>query len=145
MKTCGACRLVKPLAEFARRGRDGHQSWCRPCANAWRREHYGKNREREAARNRQADRSRREVVRTRALEFLAGHPCVDCGEADPVLLEFDHRDRSVKDRCIAEMMKDHSWPKILEEIEKCDVRCANCHRRKTAREFGFYRANALLA
>jgi hypothetical protein len=32
----------------------------------------------------------------------------------------------------------YSWSKILEEIEKCDVRCANCHRRRTAKQLGWY-------
>tara|TARA_R110002012_G_scaffold11908_3_gene53318 strand:+ start:3025 stop:3381 length:357 start_codon:yes stop_codon:yes gene_type:complete len=55
-------------------------------------------------------------------------PCVDCGELNPVLLEFDHV-RGDKYRCISDMvMGSYSIETIQKEIDKCDVRCANCHR-----------------
>ncbi len=65
------------------------------------------------------------------LEYFATHPCADCGESDPVVLEFDHlRDKSFE---IATALVDRSWDRILEEIAKCEVVCANCHRRRTVR------------
>lgn len=65
-------------------------------------------------------------------EYFAAHPCVDCGEHDPVVLEFDHV--SDKNADISNMVcKGYSWQSILEEISKCEVRCANCHRRVTAK------------
>jgi hypothetical protein len=66
---------------------------------------------------------------------LATHPCVDCGESDPVVLEFDHRDPAAKSFSIGDALgKTWQWEKIAAEIAKCDVRCANCHRRRTARQ-----------
>lgn len=64
-------------------------------------------------------------------DYLLEHPCVDCGESDPIVLEFDHV-RGEKIINISNAV-GHGWgrEKILAEIEKCDVRCANCHRRKT--------------
>lgn len=83
--------------------------------------------------------------RLRMWQYLAQQRCIDCGEQDPVVLEFDHmRD---KRRNIAELISGGlTWAVIQAEIEKCEVRCANCHRRKTARERGFYerKANALI-
>ncbi len=66
-------------------------------------------------------------------EYLEAHPCVDCGEADPVVLDFDHV-RDIKHAAISAMVRDRrSMKSIWAEIAKCEVRCANCHRRKTAR------------
>ena len=39
----------------------------------------------------------------------------------------------------------NSWDKVLAEIEKCDVRCANCHRRRTAQQFDTLRHRTVLA
>ena len=66
------------------------------------------------------------------------HPCVDCGETDPVVLEFDH----LRDKRFAIRLSAHgrNWQTILDEIEKCEVVCANCHRRRTARRRGALRA-----
>ncbi|HVT76394.1 MAG TPA: hypothetical protein VHD87_05140 [Acidimicrobiales bacterium] len=71
------------------------------------------------------------------LEYLAAHPCVDCGESDPVVLDFDHRRDKLFEIGRAIFFK--SMEAILEEIEKCDVVCANCHRRRTARRGRFAR------
>lgn len=73
------------------------------------------------------------------LAYLSAHPCVDCGESDPVVLEFDHV-RGEKCHNIGHMLADgKSWTRISGEIEKCEVRCANCHKRVTAKTFGWYK------
>ena len=65
------------------------------------------------------------------VDYFATHPCVDCGETDPVVLEFDHlRDKSFS---IGAKLTNHSWDAIVAEIEKCEVVCGNCHKRRTAR------------
>lgn len=69
--------------------------------------------------------------------YLLDHPCVDCGETNPVKLQFDHRDPSQKNEGIARLMSK-SESKIWEEINKCDVRCANCHAIRTAQQFNWY-------
>jgi hypothetical protein len=72
--------------------------------------------------------------------YLLEHPCVDCGEADPVVLEFDHMRDKVKAVSVL-LSNGHEWKQILAEIEKCEVRCANCHRRRTATAGKFYRTH----
>jgi hypothetical protein len=75
---------------------------------------------------------------TYLIEFFKTHPCVDCGETDPVVLEFDHlRDKSF---AIGPALSRNSWQSILDETKKCEVVCANCHRRRTAQRRGALRA-----
>jgi hypothetical protein len=74
---------------------------------------------------------RQRAVREMIWAYLIAHPCVDCGEADPVVLDFDHV-RGEKSENLVRLIAAHGRKKILDEIEKCEVRCANCHRRKTA-------------
>jgi hypothetical protein len=57
--------------------------------------------------------------------------CIDCGYADhPIALDFDHRDPDLKTLGVSAMLT-YSWARIVAELDKCDVRCANCHRIKT--------------
>lgn len=133
VKRCCACGVVKPVTDFHRNRTkpDGLQARCRECNIALNRQWYADHleiaRPRMYAREREfRDRNRRLLV-----EYLLEHPCVDCGEADPIVLDFDHvRDK----RCNVSLLVNTStrWETILEEIAKCEVRCSNCHRRRTA-------------
>ncbi len=67
---------------------------------------------------------------------LMKHPCVDCGNDDIRVLEFDHIDPSIKIDNIARMIYDYSIKILKLEIDKCEVRCANCHRIKTLESGG---------
>ena len=61
--------------------------------------------------------------------------CQDCSETDPIVLEFDHREPSKKEVTIGTVIRfGWSLERLMKEIEKCDVVCANCHRR-TAKMF----------
>ena len=80
----------------------------------------------------------RSELKRRLGEYLSKHPCVDCGEQDVVVPDFDHI-KGNKVLGISQMVRSYySWPRILCEINKCDVRCSNCHRKKTAKQFGWY-------
>jgi L-lysine 2,3-aminomutase len=82
-----------------------------------------------------------EQNRRRMVDYLREHPCVDCGEDDIVVLEFDHlRDKSANVSAI--MLQKNEWRRVLEEMAKCEVVCANCHRRRTARRANSYRHRA---
>jgi hypothetical protein len=67
--------------------------------------------------------------------YLITHVCVDCAESDPVVLEFDHLPGFVKIREVAMMVSSGtwSWATIEAEIAKCEVVCANCHKRRTSK------------
>ena len=81
----------------------------------------------------------RDACQLFAYDYLLAHPCVDCGESNPVVLDFDHRDRATKSRDVAWFIRRRDLVRLAAEIAKCEVRCANDHRRKTARELGYSR------
>ena len=143
LKTCSVCRETKPLAAFTVRtkNKDGHTSRCRACVNAANKRRYAQRPEHARARLRFFNKKLKDDKAALVFNYLKEHPCVDCGEPDPVVLEFDHRDTRVKRLAIAKMIENrYSWDSILDEIAKCDVRCANCHRRKTSKQFGHRRS-----
>ncbi len=72
------------------------------------------------------------------VEYLRTHPCVDCGEDDVLVLEFDHLEDKLFS--IARGFRDRPLQALLDEMAKCEVVCANCHRRRTAARGGFLRA-----
>lgn len=137
---CSRCGEHKQVDEFAwrRKAINQRDTYCRPCRSAYGKEHYHANRERYLE---QADALKRQLVRARTeliLEYFAAHPCVDCGNSDPVVLEFDHlRDQSFN---VSTGLACKSWAKVIREIEKCEVVCCNCHRRRTAIRRGSWRA-----
>ena len=63
-------------------------------------------------------------------EVRAKSSCKECGESHPACLDFHHRDPSQKEHVVALMgSRGLSPDKIFEELAKCDVLCANCHRK----------------
>ncbi len=144
LKKCVACGELKPLSEFHRhRGkRDGRQARCKPCNIELNIRYYAEHPEqRRAAIKARADRMKA-ANRVALFEYLLAHPCVDCGEADPVVLEFDHlRDKVFNISEIAN--RPVRWAVVLMEIAKCDVVCANCHRRRTCERLDSARVRLL--
>ena len=77
-------------------------------------------------------------------EYLEARGCERCGEADLRVLEFDHVDE--KRFCVMTgVWEGYSLDRIREEIERCRVLCANCHRARTAQQAQPFRYWALLA
>lgn len=136
MKKCATCQLPKPLDEFGNNkgNADGKQRYCKACGRIAQKKHYDQNPERRENIRKSVSECRDRNVQY-ILNYLKDHPCVDCGESDPVVLEFDHRGDKDKDVCNVAL--NGSIERLEEEIAKCDVRCANCHRRKTAKQFGY--------
>jgi hypothetical protein len=142
-KRCVTCHVVQPLDAFNRRASasDGRQARCRDCCKRWYVEHR--------AAHRAAVEARKVRVRIEYREWLGAylleHPCVDCGEDDIRVLDFDHPPGVDKVADVSLMlMRLVPWPRVLAEIEKCDVRCANCHRRRTAERGSYWRHSFML-
>jgi hypothetical protein len=71
-------------------------------------------------------------------DYLQSTSCVDCGEGDPVVLDFDHV--GIKRAGVVQLAyREHSIASLEREIAECEVRCANCHRRRTAIQQGHFR------
>lgn len=139
-KQCTICKLDKDLAEFNKSAgrRDGLQSHCRICSKEKFNKYYNANKGEHIKNIVERNKEHRKKILQFVYDYLKSHPCVDCGEKDPRVLEFDHV-RDVKDMAISSMLRNnHSIERIQSEIVKCDVRCANCHRRKTAIEQNWY-------
>lgn len=87
-------------------------------------EHYQNNK----SKYRERDRLRKSGMQLWLLEYKSKLKCIKCGENHPAALTFHHRDPSVKEIGISRAISNRaSKKKIIEEIEKCDVLCANCH------------------
>lgn len=110
------------------------QKACKNCTRLEVKKHYIKNRAYYLTKARKRNLS----IQRKAIEYigkyLSSHPCVDCGEKDIIVLEFDHIESKDKDDNVSHIIRNTgSLQKLIEEISKCEVRCANCHRRKTAK------------
>lgn len=111
---------------------------CRPCRSEYGKEHYAANRQHYIDGEARRKRAKAKDRITFLLEYFRSHPCVDCAESDPLVLEFDHVGEKRFD--IGKAIRDRSWQSILDEIAQCEVVCANCHRRRTAQRGGHVRA-----
>ena len=103
------------------------------------RKHYAANKayyvEKAASRKESAKLKLRLLV----FNYLQTHFCVDCGLTDFRVLQFDHRDEKLKTANVANLITNgYSWERVLQEIELCDVRCANCHVLRTGDQFGWW-------
>jgi hypothetical protein len=141
LRTCRVCKEAKRLTEFPFRSlvRQTRQWICLSCQRAYTQAWYQLNRKKQIAAARVRRDREAKVLGTRIREYLADHPCVDCGESDPDVLDFDHlRDKRAN---VSRLVHGAvSWELVVAEIAKCEVRCANCHRRRTAKVGGYYRA-----
>ena len=125
-KQCSKCGQVKPLAEFSRRGL-GYRGHCKDCSKAYIREHYRNNKQYYLDKNKRKQDKLLAIVR-----HAKSKPCADCGQTYPYyVMDFDHREGEHKVLEIAKLIHSRSIRRILAEIAKCDVVCANCHRKRT--------------
>jgi hypothetical protein len=139
-RICTKCFTEKPVEEFGWKSmaRGKRHAICKECtairSNNW----YYQNKEAHIENVMAHKKEARQEAREYVWAYLAAHPCIGCGETDPVVLEFHHR--SGKEREVSRMVADGlSIATIQEEINKCDVLCANCHRRLTSQNRGWFR------
>lgn len=116
-KWCPRCETWKPrTAEHFYRAKTGWQGYCIPCTSSAPR----------SASNRPGKAEQLKALKD-------GQRCVDCGLPWRFFqLDYDHRPGEVKIAPVARLMSQNcAWDKILAEVAKCDLVCANCHRMRT--------------
>jgi hypothetical protein len=117
-KICGRCDIEKPIDEFGfRYVKLGiRHSWCKSCFVEYKRLWYERNREKHIAHVREARDQMGDENQLLMWQYLAHHPCVECGERDPVVLQFDHlRD---KRNDVAYMCKSgFAWSTVLKRSQ----------------------------
>ena len=139
-KKCGRCGLGKSSLDFGVNNakRDGLQTHCRECKRELQNRWYHENKQEHIVNVNRRRKERTRLFRDRLNAYLTEHPCVECGDTDPMMLDFDHV-RGVKRYAVSQLVSaGHYWEAILLEIAKCEVRCVRCHRRKTAAQFGWH-------
>jgi len=139
-KICVACKEDKLLSEFPFKNTEEgtKSSRCFICQRLYSKSHYQLNKKEYAENNAKHRRKRMLANRKIVLEHFKKNPCVDCGETDPIVLQFDHV-RGEKSFSIGNKYRDIEPENLLKEIEKCETRCANCHARRTAKQQKWFR------
>ena len=132
MKVCSKCKLEKSEEEFNFKYKDRgvRQYYCRSCSKELIRRHYVANRLYYLKKARKRNDWLRHITKEYVRRYLSSHPCVDCGESDPIVLDFDHLSDKIAQ--VSSLRRNSTLERVKLEIAKCEVRCANCHRRKTA-------------
>lgn len=123
----------------------GFKALCKSCYAIYMKEYYKNKPEKYKTHKEKYVKLNDELwkLKTHALmaeRFVSG--CMDCGERNPVVLDFDHRNPSEKSFGFGSDKKTkRSVEEFIAELDKCDVVCANCHRIRTANMFGSWRLN----
>jgi len=134
IKKCSKCKDVKSIDDFNIKNGNKKQSFCRECQSQYHKEYYEKNKEKYRAKNQRL----RIQSKRRYYQWLLKQSCVDCGETDPILLDADHV--GVKTSSLCRLVNSFaSWDRIKKELKQCQIRCVSCHRKKTAKDFGWYK------
>lgn len=128
---------TKPVTEFSRGGKsnDGLQAWCKGCFK----ERYQHTK----VRHSKLVADRKKIVieenRERLKEYLSTRSCTDCKTTNWIVLEFDHVNDDKEDSVSRLLAGGYYWKRIMREIAKCEVVCANCHRIRTYTRAGSWR------
>lgn len=141
-KACSVCNLTKPIDQFRRNNRtsDGHRSQCKQCQKN---NEKLKKRHDIPKRKLYLEKRRNQNIilcKNYIIEYLTSHPCIDCGFTNIICLDFDHIDPKTKDQSISTLIRRGTYlQRLIIEIEKCVVRCSNCHRLRTSKQFNFWK------
>lgn len=131
---CTNCGIDKQPGKFDWRRRGAkRQSICKLCRRKFDKEYYLYRRDK--AKSAEFYSASRKRIYRRNKKFLVnyieerGGCCADCGESDLVVFEWHHRNPEEKLANIGTLMFG-SIRRLKNELDKCDLLCANCHKRR---------------
>ena len=127
-KICSKCKRELPFDNFRWKNKSENKkhSQCKDCEKQADKEYYLRNGER-----RQAVRDRANIQKINnsiLVENVKSKGCAKCGELRTHVLDLHHVDPEGKINTIAHMIKSASEETLIQELNKCIVLCANCHR-----------------
>lgn len=125
MKKCTICKNILDLINFSKdkSRKDGLSCKCKNCQRKLSKRHYINNKDDYGNRQKARKLTHSEYIN----EIKEKSGCVICGENRGICLEFHHTDPKEKEFAIASRLHSN-LDVLLEEISKCVVLCANCHR-----------------
>lgn len=141
-RTCTGCGFgFPPTGEyFYRIGKDQKYftkkcKKCYPSGAAQRKKRKEENRSTESDLRHEARMIERGEIHDRVMSIKLERGCVDCGyKSHSAALEYDHLPGTDKKFCVS-LCYHRTWDEVVDEIAKCEVVCANCHRiRSTERK-----------
>ncbi len=140
-KTCSKCKKEKDISQFSidKKKKDGHSYVCKECHIIYMNSYYSKNKLRICKDTYKNKKRHRIEKKEKLLSYLNVHPCIDCGNTDVRVLEFDHIKGNKRMDVTKMVSHAYSWENIQKEIDKCEVVCSNCHKIRTYTRSGSYR------
>lgn len=139
-KKCTKCHVIQPIENFPWKNQilGKRHAVCKTCTAERSKRLYSEDRTSQLERVRINNQRYRQIAREFVLAYLLTHPCSECGERDPRVLEFHHE--ADKDNEVSRLMgRGASLEALKAEMDKCRVLCANCHRKLTSDERGWYK------
>jgi hypothetical protein len=136
-KKCATCGITKSIGNFTKNSakKDGFSVQCKECKKIYQNRWYEQNKVEHIHNTKVGREKSRTEARQFVNEYLKNNKCVDCGETDIIVLQFDHV-RGKKTNAVSKLVSmGYGLDTIKEEINKCEVRCANCHTRRTYKQF----------
>ena len=128
---CTKCKLEKDSSFFTKAGKGRIHKQCKTCRSIYIKNHYEQNKAKIIARSKISNIKIRKELTKFYIESK-NKPCIDCGSEYPhYCMDFDHMPGFIKKDDVANLIRNGSKRLLEEEIAKCELVCAICHRKRT--------------
>lgn len=143
MPICTKCKTEKSRQEFhkAKNNRNGLQSRCKVCNSNGVKDYYSFDIKDSKAKYKRRASNTVLLFSAKVALHKEFYGCLLCSQSDASCLDLHHLDPNTKDMPVSHLVRQKCWSKVEQEITKCIVLCANCHRRYHAGRFSFLTDN----